>query len=132
MEFITNMIMRYYDVLTHNSFNSPNFTDLIRLAESILNKEPIENAEDIKRIESLYNKVPPVNIEMPKLELIFFKNNHKGIQAEIDINGTTYTLGDLFTYINDVIQEITKIVSKVAYKYDLEIPLEGYGGGKRK
>lgn len=132
MEFITNMVMRYYDVLTHNSFTTPNFSDLIRIAESILNKDKEENEKDIKRIGVLYNSVPPMGIEMPKLELIFFKNSHKGIEAEVEIHGITYTMGDLFTHINKVIQEVTAIVSRAAYKYDLEIPLDPYMGVKRK
>jgi len=123
MEFITNMIMRFYDVLTHTTFGTPNFTDLMRLAESVLNKEPEKNAKQIKELEELNNKVPGVGLDLAKLELVFFKNIDKGISGEVEIKGKTYTMGDLYMHLQFVLKELTRIISKVAYEYDLDIPL---------
>jgi hypothetical protein len=130
------MVARYYDTLTRNNFVTPNFCDLMRIAESILNKEPDENKRELARLKELDARVPPMNIELAKCELIFYKNAHKGIQAEVEISGVTYHLGDLWVHINAVIKEMTRIVSEVAYKYDLEIPIQmtgsGYKGNKQE
>ncbi len=117
------MIQYYYNVLLSNKFDQPNFTDLFRIAESILNKDERAHKDLLKRLDDLNISLNGIPISIAELELVFYKNATKGINSEIEINGETYTLGKLFFMINEVIKEITKMISNVAYDYDIDMPM---------
>lgn len=126
MEFISFMILNFYNTLTSNNFTTPNFTDLFRITESILEKEKDNDKkikEFLKDMETEYYNVRKTGISIPEMELIFFSNARKGFNVEIDINGKSYRLGNLFKLINEVIKDLTRYVSYVAYQYDVEMPL---------
>lgn len=123
MQFMSYMIQYYYHTLSSNRFDTPNFTDLMRICESIINKDPKGNEAFIKELKEINDRVGEIDINLAQMELVFYKNAHKGINAEIDIKGDSYTLGHLFSEVNKSISKMTKIVSEIAYKYDIDIPL---------
>jgi len=123
MLYMSYMIQYYYNVLTSNRFNSPNFTDLFRITESILYKDEKKHKKQIERIKELDGNINQIGVSVAEMELIFFKNVGSGINKQITINGETYTLGYLFKVMNEIIRELTFMVSEVAYNYDVDIPL---------
>lgn len=129
MQFMSYMIQYYYHVLSSNRFNTPNFTDLLRIAESIMHKDELGNKNKIKKISDMHKSVDGTDISMAEMELIFFKNAQKGINAEIEVRNKVYTLGKLFNHVNNFIRDLTKMVSEVAYQYDVDIP---FGKGDTK
>lgn len=130
MQYMSYMIQYFYTVLTNNRFDQPNFTDLFRIAESIMRKDIKEHEIQIKRIVKLNNSLDDIDISVAELELVFFKNAHKGINAKINIRGEDVSLGELFYKINEVIRELTLMVSDVAYQYDVDMPFNNSNGGK--
>lgn len=125
MQFISFMIYQFYHTLTSNSFTTPNFTDLFRITESILEKEKeddIKIKEFIAEMKEQYINCEGLGISIPNLELIFHNNATKGFNYEIDIGEESFTLGLLFYKINNVIQKLTYYVSYVAYTYDVDMP----------
>lgn len=122
MLYMSYMIQYYYNVLTSNRFNSPNFTDLFRIVESILYKDKKKHKKQIKRLKQLDQDIG-IGVSVAEMELIFFKNVDGGINKDITIMGEGYKLGYLFKIMNDIIRELTFMVSEVAYSYDVDIPL---------
>lgn len=85
-----------------------------------------ENPDDkIKsRVKWIYDHTHErVNEPLSVIELAVFRNLDKGLNREIDIGNKSFTLTELYRYIDEVILELNSIVIKIARKYSLDIPI---------
>ncbi|HJX50079.1 MAG TPA: hypothetical protein VJ438_01315, partial [Candidatus Nanoarchaeia archaeon] len=70
------------------------------------------------------------NESLPIIELAVFKNLDKGLNREIDIGDKTFSLTQLYKYLDEVSKELTIVVVEIAKKYNLDIPIGQIGLNK--
>ena len=135
---LASLFEKFWHVIIGNQFNSPNFTDVIRLTEAIQIKMKEQKFAD--RIEWLnMNTHKEIEAPISIVEFMLFKNWMKGTNYEVDIAGKSFTLTKLFYYGNQLIQECVKIVTDLTKDYSFEIKFQsdeetgnnvfGLGGG---
>jgi len=104
----------------------PNFTDLIRLTESMILAEPEPDEKLLEEVYWIYSHTDKeIDIPLAKLEMLVFFQLHQGsgLNKEIEINDKSYKIIDLYGFLDSVNQKLVKIVIAIAKKYNLDIPL---------
>lgn len=124
------MIQKYWATLSGNRFNQPNFTDLMRITESIFathwkNKHLNKDYEAKRaRLEYMNSNVDAdLNVSIATMEVTVFKNWNKPPDSEIIINDQPFKLAVLFDKMNRILKEMTEIVTDIAMNYSLDIPM---------
>jgi hypothetical protein len=57
------------------------------------------------------------------IELAVFKNLNKGLNRELEIGDKTFSLTELYQYLDEVSKELSTIVIMIAKKYSIDIPM---------
>lgn len=119
----------FFSSLTSSSMAIPNTTDRLKICESLIISEPEPDEKVLERLDWLYkftNK--EIQTKLPIIEMVILKNINRGLEGEIDINGESFKIGDLYAYVDEVDRELARIVTNVAKKYNLDVPLQQLTG----
>ena len=119
----------FFSSLTSSSMAIPNTTDRLKICESLITSEPEPDEEVLARLDWLYkftNK--EIRTKLPIIEMVILKNINRGLEGEIDVNGESFKIGDLYAYVDEVDRELAMIVTKIAKKYNLDVPLQQLAG----
>lgn len=123
--------INFFSVILNSRPFQPISSLLIKLVESLIASEPEEDLVIKKRLKWIYeNTHIKVNESLPIIELAVFKNLDKGLNREIDIGDKTFSLTQLYKYLDEVSKELTILVIGVAKKYNLDIPIGQIGLNK--
>ena len=123
--------INFFSVILNSRPFQPISSLLIKLVESLIASEPEEDLVIKKRLKWIYeNTHIKVNESLPIIELAVFKNLDKGLNREIDIGDKTFSLTQLYKYLDEVSKELTIVVVEIAKKYNLDIPIGQIGLNK--
>jgi iron-sulfur cluster repair protein YtfE (RIC family) len=117
-------VVNFFSLLMNSRPFQPISTLLIKLVESIIEAEPTPDVEQKKRVRWIYeNTHKNVNENLSIIELAVFKNLNKGLNRELEIGDKTYSLTELYQYLDEVSKELSTIVIMIAKKYSIDIPM---------
>jgi len=121
--------INFFSILLNSRPFNPISTLLIKIVQSLIASEPEPDENNKKRVKWIYeNTHEKVNENLSIIELAVFKNLDKGLNRELDVGNKTFTLIELYKYLDEVSLELTEIVVKIAKNYSLDIPLGNMGG----
>lgn len=139
----------WHSVLGHN-FAQPNFTDLMRLTESIvrvhyrkkMDANPEEYEEYHKKEHERYLQIlavinekvtESVNTPLATIEFMVFKNWQKPPDASIIVHGKEFKMFALFNELNKAVQQFVQVVNDIGMNYslDTEYGASIFGGAAR-
>ncbi len=96
--------------------------------QSLLVSEPEPDTENKDRLSWIYNNTHKnVNEPLSIVELAVFKNLDRGLNREIEIGDKSFTLTELYSYLDEVALELSGIVISIAKKYSIDIPIQALG-----
>ena len=118
----------FFSILMSNRLSEPVFTDLCRMTEAMLYAEPELDEEKLEEVNYIVQHTDE-EIDMPlaSLELLTFhqiQTQHGGLNKEIDIDGKSYKIIDLYRHLNAVNRKLVEIIVGISKKYNLEIPVQ--------
>jgi len=120
----------FFAVLMNSRPFNPISTLLIKLVEAIIQAEPTPDVEQRKRVRWIYENTHKNVLEnLAIMELAVFKNLNKGLNRELEIGDKTFSLTELYQYLDEVSKELSTIVIAIAKKYSFDIPMLQMGGG---
>lgn len=124
--YINGLLEKFWYIVLSNRGNTPNFTDLLNLADSIV---IVDNSENIKDIDELnyVRKHTHVRIDMPaaSFEMWMIRNWRQSINKDLTLrDGFTLKLYEAAEIIDEVILKICRIVTNIGKKYSLSIQYE--------
>jgi hypothetical protein len=128
-------VTNFFAVTINSLPFKPISTLLIKLVEAIILSEPDEQQDkkNLDRIRWIYeNTHKEVEVALPIIELVVFKNLDKGLNREIDIGDKTFNLVELYKYLDEISKELSNIVIGIAKRYSLDIPLLSAQGTQRQ
>lgn len=127
--------MNFFAVLLQSRPFQPISTLLIKIVNSLISCEPEPDKSNKERVDWIYKNthirvLEPLSI----VELAVFKNLDKGLNRELDIGDKTFTLTELYSYLDEVALELATIVISIAKKYSIDIPVQSFGsiGGNQQ
>ena len=120
-------VFNYFSILISSYPFQPNITKLTKIVESLISSEKELDKEMInykKRVEWIYqNTHKEVNEHLSIIELAVFRNLNGRLNREIDIGDKTFSITELYKYLDEVSKELTDIVICIAKKYSVDIPM---------
>lgn len=121
----------FFAVLMNSRPFQPISTLLIKLVEAIIQAEPEPDAEQRKKIKWIYeNTHERVKENLSIVELAVFRNLGGGLNREIEIGDKTFSLTELYQYLDEVSKELSNVVIQIAKKYSFDIPMLQMGAGQ--
>lgn len=116
--------MNYWSVVIQSRPFQPTSTLLVKLVESLINSESEPDPVHLKKVQWISKFTHErVNENLAVVELAVFRNWSKGLNFEISFGSKTFYLFELYSILNDISQELSKITIDVGKKYNLEIPM---------
>jgi hypothetical protein len=113
-------------VLNHRPL-SPVSTIYFKIVKSLLDSvDPQSETEkkDLERLDWIYkNTHKQVREPLPDVEYCVFQNIGTKLDREIEFNGKTFKVIQLYRYLDEITLELTQMVITIAKKYNLEIPI---------
>lgn len=123
----------FFAVLLNSRPFQPISTLLIKLVESIISSEDLPDTKIKNRVKWIYeNTHIKVRESLSVIELTVFKNLDKGLNREIEIGDKTFSLTELYKYLDEVSKELSTIVIQIAKKYSIDIPIQSFGTQSRE
>lgn len=120
-------VINFFSIIINSRPFYPISSTLIKLVESIISSETEPDEEIKKRLLWIYNNTHErVREHLSIVELMVYKNLDKGLNRELEINNKTFNLIDLYKFLDEVNNELSKIVVEISKKYSLEIPLTNF------
>jgi len=127
-------LVNFFSVLINSRPLQPNSAILIKIVESLISAEPTldeEMGKLKKRVDWIYeNTHEKVNENLAIVELAVYRNLYGKLNREIEIGDNSYTIAELYKYLDEVSKELAIIVIKIGKKYSIDIPLSLYGGSQ--
>lgn len=127
--YINSLIEKFWFIVINNRSNSPNFTDLLNLCESIIladGKDKKENKEHLKQINFIRSNTHK-DILMPSasFELWVNRNWKNSINKELSFrDGKILRLYQIVETIDNVVKDLCEIVTEIGKKYTMHIIFE--------
>lgn len=122
--------MNFFATLLQSRPFQPISTLLIKIVNSLISAEPEPDKDNRNKIQWIYNNTHKRVLEpLSIIELAVFRNLDKGLNREIDIGDKTFTLTELYKYLDEVALELAEIVISIAKRYSLDIPVTSFGQG---
>lgn len=119
--------LSFWSVLMSNSFTQPNYTDLIRLTEAMLLCEAETDQESLDKVHYIYEHTnDKIDFPLGQLEfLVFYQINiaQAGLNKEVEINGQSWKIIDLYGFLDETNQKLVEIVIRISKRYNLDVPL---------
>jgi len=121
--YINGLIDKFWYVVLTNRGRSPNFTDILNISESIIIADDEENKKSLVEIENIRkNTHPEIMMAAASFELWMSRNWNSSINKELDFkDGKSIKLSEIVRITDEVIRDITKIITPIAKKYTLQI-----------
>lgn len=120
--------INFFSVLLNSRPFQPISTLLIKIVNSLIASEPEPDKENKKRLDWIYeNTHERVNEPLSIVELAVFKNLDRGLSRELELGDKTFTLVELYKYLDEVALELSGIVISIARKYSIDIPVQALG-----
>jgi hypothetical protein len=128
LSLIKFSVINFFSLLLTSRPFQPISTSLIKVVEALISSEELPDEEIKKRVRWIYEYThKKVMTALPIIELAVFKNLDKGLNREIDIGENSYTLTELYKYLDEISKELTEIVVKIARRYSLDLPIINQG-----
>lgn len=127
--------MNFWGVLITSRPLQPISTLLIKLTEALINSEPKPDKKLLDRVQWIHNNTSSrVMVHLSLVELIVFKNIDKGVNKEVEIGDKTFTIAELYYILDDISEELSRIVIEIGKKYGFDIPVmsNNYGSTGQK
>ena len=118
--------MSFYHVLMSNTLTSPNFTDLVRMTETMILAEPQPREDLLNQVRRIYEITDDeLNLPLASVEMLVFYQLQPGagLNKEIEIDGKNYKIIDLYYHLDRINGRLIEIVVEISKKYNLDIPL---------
>lgn len=126
-------VSNFFAVILNSRPFNPISTLLIKLVEALIQSEPEPDKDQKERVKWIYEHTHErVDENLSIIELAVFKNLNMGLNREIDIGDKTFSLIELYQYLDEVSKELTTIVIDVAKKYSIDMPIQQFGMGGNK
>lgn len=133
LSLVKFQVLNFFGLILNSRPFSPVSTTLIKVVDSLLLAEPEPDDKAREKLKWIYdNTHNKVMTPLPIIELAVFKNLDRGLNREIDIDEKTFSLIDLYKYIDEITIELTRMVVRIAKKYSLDIPMQQFTGAKEK
>lgn len=121
--YITGLIEKFWFIVLTNKNASPNFSDLLNLAESIITIDNPENDKALEQItyirEYTHNEI---KMASASFELWLSRNWQESINKEMEFkDGKEIKLYEVVRIVDNVIKDLCLTVSNVAKKYSIKI-----------
>lgn len=121
--YINGLIDKFWYVILTNRGRSPNFTDILNISESIIFADDEDNAKALSEINVIRLHTHK-EIDMPaaSFELWMSRNWNSSINKELDFkDGKSIKLSEIARITDEVLRDITRIITPIAKKYTLQI-----------
>jgi hypothetical protein len=117
-------VNNFHNVMLSSRPFFPITTLLIKIVLSLIEAENEPDSKMKERVEWLYeNTHAKVNEHLSVIELVVFKNLNGGLSKDIEIGQKTFTLTELYKYLDEVVLELSRFVVEISKKYNLEFPI---------
>jgi hypothetical protein len=117
-------VNNFHNVMLSSRPFYPISTLLIKIVLALIEAENEPDESEKEKVEWIYNNTHKnVNEHISVIELAVFKNIERGLNREVEIGNKTFTLTELYKYLDEVVLELSKIVVKISKKYNLEFPI---------
>ena len=114
----------FFAVIVNTRPFYPISTTLIKIVDSLITAEPEPDKKHRERLNWIYNNTHVrINKPIAIVELAVFKNLDKGLNREISLGSHDFLLIDLYSILDEVSLELSRIVVEIAKKYNLEIQI---------
>lgn len=118
----------FFAVLLNSRPFQPISTLLIKLVGALIESESEPDEEHKEKLKWIYeNTHEKVKQNLPIIELAVFKNLDRGLNREIEVGENTYTLTELYKYLDEISLNLSKMVISIAKKYSIDIPIQNFG-----
>lgn len=118
------IIVNFFHVLMSNTLLSPNYTDMVRLAESLCFLEPELDGKMLEKLDYIYlHTDSEINIGLAELEMLVFYQlqSGAGLNKEIEINDKSYKIIELYKHLDNVNKQLVPMVVNIMKKYNVDI-----------
>lgn len=127
--------VNFFSILMNRPVWSPSQTLLCELTHSVIESESEPDVKDKERVLYIFqNTDKSVGIPLATVENVVFKNMHKGLSTEVDFserNRTkTFKIAELYHILSNIRWELVTIITRIAKKYSVEMPIYESGSGK--
>lgn len=121
--YINSLIEKFWYVVLTNRGRSPNFSDILNLADSIISVDNPDNKDALAKLESVrVNTHPRIEMNVASFELWLSRNWASSINKELEFkDGKMIKLHEVVAVTDEVTRNICRIVSEIAKKYTLQI-----------
>ena len=118
-----NVINLFSLILNQRPF-SPVITTQMKIVEALIHSESEPDKKTLTRLEWIKeNTHEKVKVALPIVELAVFRNLDKGLNKEIEIGNKSYSLVNLYKYLNEVSHELVNLTIAISKKYNVDIPM---------
>jgi hypothetical protein len=125
-------VINFFAILMNRSVFLPTATTLCEIVKSIIDAEQQPDITEKDKVVYIYEHTDErVNEALPIVELAVFKNIDRGLNQTIDIGEKDFTIAELYHILNDVRWKLVEIVTGIAKKYTLEMPMVQVGGAMK-
>lgn len=109
----------------------PITTTLIKLVDSLIESEIEPEQEMKKRVKWIYEHTSEeVNCHLSTVELLVFRNIGKSVNREVEIGDKTFNISELYYILDNISNELAKIVITISKKYNFDMPIMNLGKGQ--
>lgn len=120
-------VNNFHNVMLSSRPFYPISTLLIKIVLSLIEAESEPDMKMKSKVEWIYNNTHErVKEHISIIELATFRNLDKGLSREIEIGDKTFTLTELYKYLDEVVLELSKIVVLISKKYNFELPIQQF------
>jgi hypothetical protein len=128
--YINSLIEKFWYVVLTNRGRSPNFSDILNLADSIISVDNPDNKESLAKLEYVrVNTHPRIEMNVASFELWLSRNWSSSINKELEFkDGKMIKLHEVVAITDEVTRNICRIVSEIAKKYTLQIKYDDSHG----
>jgi hypothetical protein len=125
--YINGLIDKFWYVILTNRGRSPNFTDMLNIAESIVVADDASNKATLEQLNTIRNTThPEIMMNAASFELWMSRNWMSPINKDLDfMDGKSIKLHQIARIVDATIAEIVKIITPIAKKYTLAIAYSG-------
>jgi hypothetical protein len=125
-------VINFFAILMNRSVFLPTATTLCEIVKSIIDAEQEPDLELKAKVLYIYEHTDKrVEEPLPIIEIAVFKNIDRGLSQTLDIGDKEFSIAELYHILNDVRWNLVEIVTSIAKRYTLEMPMVQVGGGMK-
>lgn len=125
-------VINFFAIVMNRSTFLPTTTTLCEIVNSIIDAEQEQDKGNKEKIMYIYeNTDERVKEALPIVELAVFKNIDRGLNQTIEIGEKEFAISELYHILTDVRWKLVEIVTEIAKRYTLEMPIVQIGGAMK-